>query len=70
MMEWAGKENHIAIITLHKSGIERAHVFELLKPLNITCVFVYCTVKLFSDTGRPQVVHTPQIINAVRSRIN
>ena len=43
-------------------------------------VFVYRTVKkLFLDTGevsdhkrsgQPRVVHTPQVINAVRSRIN
>ena len=41
--------------------------------------FVYCTVKLFLDmggvsdrksSGWPHVVHTPQIINTVRSRIN
>ena len=73
------KENRIAVITLHKYGIERAHIFELIKPLNITCVFVYCTVKLLLDMGRvsdckrsdrPRVVHTPHIINAVRSRIN
>ena len=46
------------------------------------CVFVYHmyhTVKLFLDTGggsdckrsaRPHIVHTPQVINAIRSRIN
>jgi hypothetical protein len=42
-------------------------------------VFVYHTVKLFLDTrgvsdckrsGQPCVVHTPQVINAVNSRIN
>ena len=41
-------------------------------------VFVYCTVKLFWDTGvvsdhkrstRPRVVHMPQVINALGSRI-
>ena len=50
-----------------------------LKPLNITHVFVYCTIKLFLDTGgendckisdRPHVICTPQVINTVRSRIN
>ena len=51
MMEWTEKENHIAVIALHKGGIEKTRMFELLKPLNTTCVFVYHTVKLFLDTG-------------------
>ena len=59
--------------------VERGCIFELLKMLNITCVFVYCSVKLFLDTrgvsdrkrsGWPREVHTPQVINAVRSRTN
>ena len=75
-MEWRNKENRIA---LHKCEIVRARIFELLKPLNITRVFVYLTVKLFFDAGgvsgrkrygRPRVVHTPQVIYAVTSRIN
>ena len=40
-------------------------------------VFVYHTVKLFLDTGShrkrsswPHVIHMPQVINAVSSRIN
>jgi hypothetical protein len=69
----------IAVITLHKCGIGRSHIFELLKPLNIMHVFVYCTVKLFFYMGgvsdrkrsdRPHMVHTPQVNNAVKSRIN
>ena len=43
-MEWTDKQNRIAVIALHKCGIERAGIFELLKPLNITRVFVYRTV--------------------------
>jgi hypothetical protein len=79
MMEWTYKENHIAIIAVYKYGIERARVFELLKLLHIKHVFLYCTVNLFlnmegeSDrrrSGWPRVVCTPQVINAVRSRIN
>ena len=78
-MEWTDKENHIAVIAFHKCGIEKAHISELLKLLNIMRVFVYCTVKLFFDmggvsdhkrSGRPHVVPTPHVINAVRSRIN
>jgi hypothetical protein len=30
-MGWTDKENHIAVIALHKSRIERARIFELLK---------------------------------------
>ena len=45
MIEWtADKENHIAVITLYKCGIERARIFDLLKPLNIMCVSVYCII--------------------------
>ena len=46
-MEWRDKENHVAIIALHKLGIERAYCFELLKPLNVMLVFVYHAFKLF-----------------------
>ena len=79
MMEWTDKENYTAVLDLHKCGVERAYIFELLKLLDITHVFVYHTVKLFLDTGGvsdhkrsswPCVVHTPQVSNAVRSRIN
>ena len=34
-MEWTDKETRIAVIAFHKCGIERAYIFELLKPLNI-----------------------------------
>ena len=48
-------------------------IFQLLKPLNITRVFVYRTIELFFGTGgvsnrkksgRPRVVRTPQVIKA------
>ena len=54
----------------------KTRIFELLKPLNITWVFVFRTVKLILDTrgakiyGRPRVVRTPQVINAVRKQIS
>ena len=78
-MEWTDKKNRIAVTALHKRGIKRALTFELLNPLNITCVFVYLTVKLFLDmggvsdhkrSGWPRKDCTPQVIEAVRSRIN
>jgi hypothetical protein len=34
-MEWKVKEDRVAVIALHKCGIERACISELLKPLNI-----------------------------------
>ena len=33
-MEWTNKEIRVAVIALHKFEIERARIFELLKPLN------------------------------------
>ena len=74
-MELIDKENRVAVIALHKCGIERTRIFELLKPLNITSVFVHRTVKLFMYTGgvsvrkssdRLRVVRTLQAIDAVR----
>ena len=53
MMECTDKENPIAVIAFHKWRIERAHIFELLKPLNILRVFVHRTQynKLFLYMG-------------------
>ena len=53
------KENRVAVITFRKCGIERARIFELLKPLNITRVFVYRTVKLLLDTGGEETAKDP-----------
>ena len=77
-MEWTDKENRIAVM-LFISAEERAHTFELLKPLNTMRVFVNRTVKLHLETGGvsdckrsdwPCVVCKPQVNNAFRSRIN
>ena len=44
-MEWTEKENDITVIALHKCGIERPHIFELLKTIKYNEFFcVYCTV--------------------------
>jgi hypothetical protein len=40
-MEWTDKENCIAVTALHKCGIERARIFELLKPLNIMRFWIW-----------------------------
>ena len=62
----------LVVIALHKCGIERARMFQLIIPLNTKPVFVCFTVELFLDTGgvsdrkrsgRPRVVRTPQVID-------
>ena len=79
MIKWTDRKNCIAVITLDKCRIERAYIFELPKSLNIMRVFVYLTIKLFltmgggSDRKRSsqlRLVRTPQVIKAVRLRIN
>jgi len=44
MVEWTDKDNYVALIAFHSCGIERAHIFEVLKPLNNMHVFcvLYC----------------------------
>ena len=42
-MEWIDKENRIAITALHNN--KKSCILELLKPLNITCVFMYRTIE-------------------------
>ena len=34
MMEWKDKEDHVVVIALHKCGLERLCIVELLKLLN------------------------------------
>ena len=45
-MEWAD-----TVLALHKCGIQRPRISELLKPLNITRVVVHRTVELNLGTG-------------------
>ena len=63
----------------HECRIERAHIYELLKLLNICRVFVYHTVKLILNIGgvsdhkrsdQPRVIRILQVVKAVRSRFN
>lgn len=79
IMEWSTKENRIAVIALHKCGMEKKKIFNTLKPLKINLRFVYRAIKLFEDTGdindhersgRPRIVRTPRAIAAVHSRLN
>jgi transposase len=77
-MDWGVKENRIAVIALYKVGMEPSHIFETLKKLEISRMFVYRTIQRYTGTssiddskrsGRPRSVRTIQAVNAVRARI-
>jgi hypothetical protein len=50
-MEWGVKENHVAVIALHKCGKFLSQIFELLKPLKISRMFVYWAFIVPATTG-------------------
>lgn len=77
-MEWGVKENRVAVIALHKCGKSAGQIFELLKPLGISRMFVYRAIARFGElsgvedrpkSGRPRVVRTSAVVKAVRERI-
>lgn len=77
-MEWGDYENRVAVIALHRVGKEPSEIFNTLKKLKISRMFVYRTIKRYNDTksvsdrprpGRPRSARTPKLINAVRQRI-
>lgn len=77
-MEWGVKENRITVVGLYKCGKTASEIFELLKPLKITRMFVYRTINRFNKentitdrqrSGRPRTVRTSAVIKAVRERI-
>jgi hypothetical protein len=45
IMKWGFKENRVAVIALHKCGKSDSQIFELLKPLKISGIFLYRTIK-------------------------
>jgi len=51
-MEWGVKENHVAVIALHKCGKSRSQIFELLKPLKIPQMFVCRAIKHYEELWR------------------
>lgn len=72
------KENRVAVIALHKCGKSPSDIFNLLKPLNISRMFVYRAIKRYDEllgtedrgrSGRPRTVRTPSVVKAVRERI-
>lgn len=77
-MEWTVKENRIAVIALHKCGKKISEIFDILKPLKISRMFVYRTVQRYKEqlsvedrhrSGRPRTARTPAVIKNVRERI-
>lgn len=77
-MDWGDKENRIAVIALHKVGMQPSDIFKTLHTLGISRMFVYRAIERFNDTsgvsdrersGRPRTTRTPQAVKAVRERI-
>lgn len=77
-MEWGVKENRIAVIALHKVGMEPSVIFQTLQKLGISRMFVYRTINRYNNTssvedqkrsGRPRAVRTTKAVNAVKARI-
>ena len=73
-MEWGEYENRVAVIALHKVGKSAGEIFQLLKKLKITRLFVYRTIQRFLETesvkvrpreGHPRTVRTPAVQKAV-----
>ena len=77
-MEWSIYENRVAVIALHKVGTSPSDIFQTLKKLKISKMFVYWTIHRFVETGtiddrpragRPRDVRAPNLVKAVAARI-
>ena len=77
-MEWDVKENHVAVIALHNCGKSYSQIFKLLKPLKISRMFIYGTIKHYKELrrvedrarlGRLKCVRPEATIKPVRKRI-
>lgn len=77
-MEWGDKENRIAVIALHKVGMEPNAIFKTLHTLGISKIFVFRAINRYNETssvcdrkrsGRPRSVRTKKVVKAVRERI-
>jgi len=51
-MEWGVEENHVAVIALHNCGKTYSQIFELLKPLKISQIFMYKAIKRYEELWR------------------
>jgi hypothetical protein len=52
IMEWGVKENHVAVIALHSFGKSYSQIFELLKPLKISRMFIWRAIKHYEELRR------------------
>jgi hypothetical protein len=48
-IEWGFKQNHVAVIALHKCGKSDSQIFKLLKPLKISQNFVYQAIQCYKE---------------------
>ena len=51
-MEWDANENHVAVIALHNCGKFNCQIFELLKPLKISRLFICQAIKHHEELWR------------------
>jgi len=51
-MEWGVKENHVAVTALHYCGKSYSQIFELLKPLKISLMFIHWSIKHSEELWR------------------
>lgn len=72
------EQKRAAVIALHREKKTPSEIFKLVKHLGIKRLFVYRTIKRFSETnsiadrarsGRSRSVRTPALVKAVRERI-
>jgi hypothetical protein len=77
-MEWGVKENHVAVIALHNSGTSCSQIFELLKPLKISRLFINQAIKCYEElwrvedrtqSGRLKSLRAQAAIKTMRERI-
>jgi hypothetical protein len=77
-MEWGFKENHVAVIALHKCRKSDSQIFKLLKPLKISRNFAYREINRYKElwgvedrarSGRLKSVRAEAVIKRVREWI-
>jgi hypothetical protein len=51
-MEWGVKENRVDVTVLHNCGKSYSQIFELLKPLKISRMFIYRAIKRYEELWR------------------
>ena len=77
-MERGVKENHVAVTALHNCGKSYSQIFELLKPLKISQMFINRAIKRYEElwrvedraqSGRLKILRAQASIKTVRERI-